>query len=479
MSDIRNNSAEMRDVAGHGRQRSRRSPWAWIPTLYVAEGLPYFAVNVLTVLMYTNMGIGLAEMAFYTGWLYLPWVIKPFWSPFVDLFKTKRLWTLAMQLLIAVAMGAVGLLLPTPFFFSATLVCFWLMAFFSATHDIAADGYYMLELDSHDQAAYVGVRSTFYRIASVIGQGGLVILAGYLEERCERVSTAWSLVFLLLSVFFAVIFFYHIFAMPRSPKDKPLPGVRPSTIVREFGMTFVTFFRKPYIWSALAFMLLYRLPEAMCVKLVQPFLKAPLSDGGLGLSTSQIGFVNGTVGVIALLAGGILGGIAISRGGLKKWLWPMALSLTLPCVFYCGLAMFQPSSFTLICAAIGVEQFGYGFGFTAFMLYLIYFSRGESQTSHYAFCTAFMALGMMLPGMAAGWLHDVFSQYNLFGMAGPQGYVNFFWWVMLCCVVTFAVCLRLRIDPEFGKKGVSDNSTGADNRSTNVCDSSAKEEVNE
>jgi len=430
----------------------KRTPWAWIPTLYIAEGLPYFAVNVLTVLMYTNMGINLAQMAFYTGWLYLPWVIKPFWSPFVDLIKTKRGWTLAMQLLIALSMAGVGLLLPTSLFFSGTLVLFWLMAFFSATHDIAADGYYMLELDSHEQAAYVGIRSTFYRIASVIGQGGLVILAGWLETSLQDVPAAWSIVFMILSVFFFIVFAWHLWAMPVPAKDRPVTGVTPRTIAKDFAMTFVTFFKKPHIWTALAFMLLYRLPEALCIKLVPPFLKAPLSEGGLALSTAQIGFVNGTVGVIALLAGGILGGIAISRGGLKKWLWPMALSLTLPCAVYCLLAMVQPRNFGLICTAIGIEQFGYGFGFTAFMLYLIYFSRGESQTSHYAFCTAFMALGMMLPGMAAGWIHDITEHFDLFGMGGPQGYVNFFWVVMLTCIATFAVCMKVRIDPEFGKK---------------------------
>lgn len=440
-----------RSKTPHARSR-KTSPWAWIPTLYIAEGLPYFAVNVLTVLMYTNMGVGLAEMSFYTGWLYLPWVIKPFWSPFVDLFKTKRFWTITMQLLIGISMAAVGLLLPTSVFFSTTLICFWLMAFFSATHDIAADGYYMLELSSHDQAAYVGVRSTFYRIASVIGQGGLVMLAGWLEVRCDDIPTAWSIVFLILSGFFLLVTLYHTFAMPRPTDDRPVPGVTARTIARDFAMTFVTFFRKPHIWSALAFMLLYRLPEAMCIKLVQPFLKAPIAEGGLGLSTSQIGFVNGTVGVIALLVGGILGGLAIARGGLRKWLWPMAAALTLPCVFYCFLAMTQPENFALICTAIGLEQFGYGFGFTAFMLYLIYFSRGESQTSHYAFCTAFMALGMMLPGMAAGWLHDIFSQYNIFGGSGPQGFINFFWWVMLCCVATFGVCMAVKIDPAFGRQ---------------------------
>lgn len=433
-------------------RKATTSPWAWIPTLYIAEGLPYFAVNTLTVLMYVNLGVPLAEMAFYTGWLYLPWVIKPFWSPFVDIIRTKRGWILAMQAALTAAMACVGFLLPAPFFFQTTLVCFWLMAFFSATHDIAADGYYMLELDSHQQAAYVGVRSTFYRIASVIGQGGLVMLAGILEKKMPSVAAAWSTVFISLSVLFLLITLYHLRFLPRAAADVPRRDVRPDDIVRDFGMAFVTFFRKPQIVPALCFMLLYRLPEAMCIKLVQPFLVAAREAGGLGLTTAQVGFVNGTVGVIALLAGGILGGLAIAAGGLKRWLWPMALSLTLPCAFYCYLAMAQPTDFAWICTAVGIEQFGYGFGFTAFMLYLIYFSRGNSATSHYAFCTAFMALGMMLPGMAAGKIHDMLEHVSLFGLSGPQGYINFFWWVMICCVVTFAVTACVKVDPKFGLK---------------------------
>lgn len=427
------------------------SPWAWIPTLYVAEGLPYFAVNVLTVLIYTELNVPLAEMAFYTSALYLPWVIKPFWSPFVDIFSTKRNWVIAMQWIMAAALGAVALFLPAPGFFATTLAAFWIIAFASATHDIAADGYYMLELDPHRQAAYVGVRSTFYRIASLIGQGGVVMLAGKLEQTMAP-SDAWSVTFVVLSAFFVIVALYHSRILPRPASDRPAEGKSAAGIAREFVMTFVTFFRKPHILAALAFMLLYRLPEALCLKLVAPFLISARADGGLGLTTLQVGFVNGTVGVIALLAGGILGGLAIARGGLKRWLWPMALSLTMPCAFYCWLAMAQPENFALICTAVGLEQFGYGFGFTAFMLYLIYFSRGESQTSHYAFCTAFMALGMMLPGMAAGWIHDRISSLGIFGGAGPQGYVNFFFLVMICCLATFGVCSIVKIDPEFGKK---------------------------
>lgn len=410
------------------------SPWRWIPTLYVAEGLPYFAVNTLTALMYVNLGLSKAEMAFYTGWLYLPWVIKPFWSPFVDLVSTKRTWTIMMELLMALCMAAIAFTLPTSGWLSLTLASFWLMAFFSATHDIAADGYYMLELDPKRQAAYVGLRSTFYRLASVLGQGGLVIMAGKLEEAWGNIPKAWGTTFGALSVLFLLITLYHSLMMPRAESDRPVPGVTAKNIIRDFGMTFVTFFRKPHIWIALTFMLLYRLPEALCIKLIQPFLVDPAAKGGLGLTTAQVGVANGTVGVIALLAGGIIGGIAIARGGLRRWVWPMALALTLPCFLYCLLAMTQPGSFLTICTAIGIEQFGYGFGFTAYMLYLMYFSQGEAQTSHYAFCTAFMAIGMMVPGMVAGW---IFEQVERAGFFGNSGYAGFFWVVMTACLATF------------------------------------------
>lgn len=430
---------------------AHRSPWSWIPTLYIAEGLPYFAVNTLAVLMYTRLGVTNAEMAFYTGWLYLPWVIKPFWSPFVDLLSTKRRWVVAMQLSLAVSMAAVAFALPVPFYFAATLAAFWLMAFCSATHDIAADGYYMLALTHHQQAAYVGLRSTFYRIASVIGQGALVVVAGIFERTTGDIPMAWSMVFAILSALFLALGIYHSWSMPRVEKAVEAPPTM-GEIFRGFGETFSTFFTKRHIGTALAFMLLYRFPEAMLSKLVQPFLVHAREVGGLGLSTQQVGIVNGTVGVIGLLAGGILGGVAISRDGLRRWLWPMALALTVPCGFYCYLAMVQPTDFLLISIGIFVEQFGYGFGFAAFMLYLIYFSEGPLKTSHYAFCTAFMALGMMLPGMAAGWIHEQLESVHIFSSVGPQGYTNFFWWVMLCCIPTFIVCSIVHIDPNFGRK---------------------------
>ena len=382
------------------------------------------------------MGVPMDKMAFYTGLLYLPWVIKPFWSPFIDLVKTKRWWTLLMQGLICLSMALTGALIPVSSFFTGTLIVFWFMAFFSATHDIAADGYYMMALDEKAQAAYVGVRSTFYRIASILGQGGIVIIAGLLEEAHSDIPLAWSLTFWILSGLFLLIFLWDCLVMPRPERDRPLPGVTSKKILIDFGRTFVTFFAKKHIWVALAFMLLYRLPEALCLKLVQPFLLDAPSNGGLGLSTSQVGFVNGTVGVAALLGGGIVGGIAIARGGLKKWLWPMALALTLPCIVYFFFALYQPSDFVTISVGLGFEQFGYGFGFTAFMLYLMYFSAGDSQTSHYAFCTAFMALGMMIPGMFAGWLFTFLEKIGE-GLIQNSGYILFFGVIMLTCLATF------------------------------------------
>ena len=317
------------------------------------------------------------------------------------------------------------------------------MAFFSATHDIAADGFYMMALDEKAQAAFVGVRSTFYRIASILGQGGVVILAGKLEDSFGDVPDAWAVTFGVLSLFFLIVFVWDAFIMPLPPRDRPSAEIKASDIIKNFLETFVTFFSKPYIWLAIAFMLLYRLPEALCLKLLPPFMLEPVDAGGLGLTTAQVGVANGTVGVIALLAGGIVGGLAIASGGLRRWLWPMAMALTLPCAVYCFFAMYQPD-YIWICMGLGIEQFGYGFGFTAYMLYLMYFSAGESQTSHYAFCTAFMALGMMLPGMCAGWLFNLCENIAQALVAGSSGYVIFFLMIMVSCLATFFSVMVVR-----------------------------------
>ena len=431
------------------------NPWWWIPTLYFAEGIPYFIVNNISVIMFTNMGMSKGDMAMYTSLLYLPWVIKPLWSPFVDIIKTKRWWIMAMQILMSVAFAAVAFSLPHPSaevmasgstdvsMFAVTLILFWITAFASATHDIAADGFYMLALSPGDQSLFVGIRSTFYRLSSIFGQGVLVVIAGLLEKRLGDIPQAWSITLAVSAVIFAAVTLWHTFRLPRPTSDGSRSeasegGVR--RIFLEFARTFVTFFSKKHVWIAMAFMLLYRLPEAFLVKMMNPFLLDSAAEGGLGLSTETVGIVYGTIGVAALTVGGILGGIAASRWGLKKSLWPMAMSLTLPCLSFVFLAAFQPENIFVISSCVALDQFGYGFGFTAYMLYLIYFSDGEFKTAHYSLCTAFMALSMMLPGMVAGYLQEA------------VGYVWFFGFVMVCCLVTVLVTLLLKVDPEYGKK---------------------------
>lgn len=416
------------------------SPWAWIPTLYFAQGLPYVAVMTISVIMYKRLGISNAELAFYTGWLNLPWVIKPLWSPFIDLMKTKRWWTTTMQLLIGAGLAGIAFTVPTEHFFQWTLAIFWLMAFSSATHDIAADGFYMLGLNSHQQALFVGIRSTFYRIATIAGQGLLIMLAGHLETSTGNIPYAWSLTFMVLAGLFIALWAYHYFILPRPDSDRATCEVSTNTLMKEFIGTFVSFFKKKQAGIAILFMLLYRLPEAQLAKMSIPFLVDPINEGGLGLTTEQIGFVQGTIGIIGLTLGGILGGIAVSRGGLKRWLWPMVCAISIPDIVYVYLSYVQPESLLSINTCVFIEQFGYGFGFTAYMLYLIYFADGEHKTAHYAICTAFMALGMMIPGIAAGWLQEV------------MGYKLFFIWIMICTLATFGAAALLKIDPEFGKK---------------------------
>lgn len=416
------------------------SPWAWVPTLYFAQGLPYVAVMTISVIMYKRLGISNTDIALYTSWLYLPWVIKPFWSPFVDLLKTKRWWVVTMQMLVGAGLAGVAFTLPTDFFFQASLAVFWLVAFSSATHDIAADGYYMLALEPHEQAFFVGIRSTFYRISTIAGQGILVMIAGALETSTGKIPMSWSITFFIMAGLFIAFCLYHKFILPKPASDKPSVTVTASNLMKEFFATFASFFKKKQVAVAILFMLFYRFPEAQLVKLITPFLIDPREVGGLGLTTTEIGLTYGTIGIIGLTIGGILGGILASRGGLKKWLWPMALIISLPNIAFVYLASVQPESFWVINLCVFIEQFGYGFGFTAYMLYMIYFSDGEHKTAHYAICTAFMALGMMLPGMAAGWLQE------------QLGYENFFIWVMICCIGTLVVTAFLKVDPNFAKK---------------------------
>ena len=443
---------------------NRGRAWAWVPTLYFFEGIPYFLVNVVSVTMFKRLGMDNASLAALTSLLYLPWVIKPLWSPAVDVFKTKRWWILVMQAALVACFAALSFSIPRTVgspvgAFIPALVLFYTGAMLSSTHDIAADGFYMIALDTHDQSLFVGIRSTFYRISSVFGQGIIVVVAGLLETRWGNIPKAWLVTLLASSSLLAVLAVWHYYNLPsveKASEGEAIPSetratlgiVRGRTVstanggaerseaveegsgspsaLRFFG-SFATFFSKPGIGLALAFMLLFRLPEAFSVKMLTPFMLDPSEAGGLGLSTAQSGLVYGTAGVIALTIGGILGGIFAAKVGLRKALWPMALSLALPCAVYLYMAAAQPSHLWVVYLCVAFDQFGYGFGFTAYMLYLMHFSDGQYKTSHYAICTAFMALSMMVPGFFAGWLQQ------------SLGYTGFFVLVMVCCLATVAV----------------------------------------
>jgi PAT family beta-lactamase induction signal transducer AmpG len=417
-----------------------RSPWAWVPSLYLAEGIPYVMVMTVSVVLYKRLGISNTDIALYTSWLYLPWVIKPFWSPFVDMFRTKRFWIVAMQLLIGASLACVALTIPLAGFFRYTLAVFWIMAFSSATHDIAADGFYMFGLKEYQQAAFIGVRSMFYRIAMIAAQGALVVLAGYLEGRSASIASAWSVTFFVTAAFFLAFFVYHFFILPFPATDRPAPRDESKSFFHRFLNTFALFFGKKDIMAVIAFLLFYRFAEAQLVKMVAPFLLDPRSAGGLGLSTAEVGVVYGTVGVLMLVLGGILGGYVISRKGLRFWLWTMVFVMHLPDLAFVYLSWAMPENLSIITFAVALEQFGYGFGFTAYSLFMIMVSEGEHKTVHYAVCTGFMALGMMIPGMFSGWLQE------------QLGYLNFFLWIVISTVPGFIVPALVRIDPEFGKR---------------------------
>jgi PAT family beta-lactamase induction signal transducer AmpG len=415
-----------------------KSPWLWVPSLYFGQAIPYVVVMMLSVIMYKANGISNTDIALYTSWLYLPWVIKPLWSPFVDMFRTKRFWIVGLQLVIGAALGLVALTTHLPSFFQVSLAVLWLMAFSSATHDIAADGFYMLGLRQQQQAAFVGVRSTFYRLGMLAGQGGLVYLAGQLTERTGDVRFAWSVVFCVLAAMFLALCVYHHFVLPRPADDKAVQqGGNP---LREFFGTFGAFFRQRDIWLILGFILTFRLGESQLLKLAAPFLMDPVAKGGLGLTTSQVGVAYSTVGVLALTLGGLLGGYLISRAGLKRCLWLMVFSVHIPDLVFVYLASVQPQNFYLISASLALEQFGYGFGFTAMMMYMIMVADGEHKTAHYAICTGLMALGMMLPGMVSGKIQEFL------------GYQHFFIYVCLMTIPAFIMAALVKIDPDFGKK---------------------------
>jgi PAT family beta-lactamase induction signal transducer AmpG len=411
-------------------------PWYWIPFLNFASGFPYAIIISVSVIMYKNLGIANEDIGVYTSLLYLPWVIKPLWSPFIDLYATKRKWFLAMQLVIAVAFLIVGLTIPMNHFFMLSLALFWVAAFASASNDVASDGFYMLALEKEQQSFFLGIRSTFYRLSMLTANGLIVILGGFLEQKFGDKSKAWSYTMIVVALIMAFLTIYNFFTTPKVEETKETE----STHKVSFGEVFATFFQKKQIGIILAFILLFRLGESQLLKMLTPFLIDEKAKGGMGLTTEDVGIIYGTFGVAALVVGGILGGIAISKGGLRKWMLPMFLAMHLPIIGFVLLAHFHPASIHYIYAAVIAEQFGYGFGFAAFMMYLIYVAEGELKTSHYSIATGFMALGMMVPGMLSGYI----QQY--------LGYGNFFIWVFLATIPGLILSQLLKYPADFGKK---------------------------
>ncbi len=411
------------------RRSGRCRDWIWVPSVYFTQGLPYALVISVSPVLYKRLGLDNTQIAFYTGWLYLPWIIKPLWSPVVELMRSKRWWIVTMQMLMGCGFAAIGLTIPTDGCLPWSLTFFWLLAFSSATHDIAVDGMYMLGLPERSQAFFVGIRSTFYRLAMLAGQGGVVIAAGRLENTLGGVKPAWMLAFLGTSALLFLLSLYHFRTLPRPNEDHP-PGI-PGGLGMEFRNTFKQFFTQKNIGWILAFILTYRLGESQLVKIAPLFLLDPPAEGGLGLQTSHYGLVYGVVGLIALLGGGILGGMATSRNGLKSWIWVMLVCMNLPNLAYVYLSWLQPESIWIITACVALEQLGYGFGFTGLILLLIHVSKGPYQTAHYAIGTGLWSLGMMLPGMISGWIQSWL------------GYPVFFFWVMLASLPVFGTAKKI------------------------------------
>jgi len=416
-----------------------RHPWRWVPSLYFCQGIPNVVMTSVAVVLLKNLEVSNADIAFYTSVAYLPWVVKPLWSPLVERAGRKRRWIVTLQFVLSLVFGLIALALPAPDAIRLVLVLLWVMAFSSATHDIAADGFYLDALPPHQQAAFVGVRSTFFRVASIAGKGGLVWLAGCLIGITGAVRPGWMGVFGLLAAGFLLFALAHLVLLPRVPADER-PRVAAASAAVDFGRTFLAFFRKPRIWQTGFFLLTYRLAEALALKLVEPFLLDARAVGGLGLTNKQLGLAYGVVGTASALAGGLLGGWLISRHGLKRMLWPMILIMHLPIGVFLVLAQLRPESLPVIGAALAAEQFGYGFGFTAYMVYMMMVAEGEHKTAHYALCTGFMAASIMLPGMAAGWIQE------------QLGYVNFFVLVCVTTLPSFLATALIKVDPGYARK---------------------------
>lgn len=391
-----------------------RTPWAFVPSLYFAEGVPYILANTVSVILYKRLGVDNATIALVTSWLYLPWVVKMLWSPLVDTRGTKRQWILTTQFLLSIGLAGVAFSLGLPAFLPVSLAVFAVIALVSATHDVAADGFYLHALDPQRQAWFVGVRTMFYRGAMIFGSGLLVTLAGRFETSMSSVAAAWTAVFALAAGIYALLWLWHRAMLPRPDSDRPV--VREARAAEAgWAAIFGAWLRQPRVAVIIAFILLYRLGEALLLKLATPFLLDGHEAGGLGFTTQQVGLSYGTVGLACLVLGGISGGWLIARFGLRRLLWPLALALNVPHLAYLYMAYAQPGP-ALAFPLVAIEQLGYGLGTTAFMVVLMRLSKGEHRTSHYAIATGLMALGMMLPGMVSGKIQEAIGYRHFFAL---------------------------------------------------------------
>lgn len=418
-----------------------RYPWVWIPSLYFAEGLPQVVVAELSVLMYQQLGLGNARIAFYTSWFYLPWVLKPLWNPFVDLLKTKRWWVLTMEALLGAAFAGMAFTIPTGLWWQSSIFLLWVTAFSSTTHDLAADGIYIMGLDYKAQSLFLTIRNAFYQVASIIGKGILVWLAGFVQVVYRgQIRYSWSIVFLAITGIFIGLWLYHYYVLPRHVDDLTVRKNDWMHKLDEIMNAFATFFKQKNIASSVAFMLLYFLPSALLLKIQLLFLRDYTHSGGLGLSPQEFSFAYGTIGVIGMLAGSIIGGMMVRRYGLKRWLWPMTFAMTLTNVVYLLLSLQQISDLRIISLLVFIQQAGYGLGFCALTFSLTYFSGGHFRTIHYSICSGMMATSLMVPGIFSGWLQ------------AELGYHRFFLLVLAVSIVTYIVTALVKIPSEFGKR---------------------------
>jgi PAT family beta-lactamase induction signal transducer AmpG len=401
-------------------RRSGFSPSLWVPTLYFAEGLPFYAVNMMALIFYSRMGVSNATITATVSLLGLPWSLKPLWSPFLEMYKTKKFFVVLLEFVGGLSLGLLALCLPLPGYFRYSVALLAVIGFCASTHDIAADGLYIASLTPRQQAAYAGWQGGFFNIARFVSQGGLLILAGYLENRMP-VARAWMMIFASVGVTLVVVSLFHARVLPSGGEERHAESLQ--QMLSTFWDVVVSFFKKPNIYFLLLFVFLYRAGEGQVVKIGPLFLKAARDTGGLGLSTAQFGTIYGTFGTAAFILGSVLGGYFAAWLGLKRALLPLILVMNLPMLTYFYLSTAMPTSSPMIAAAMSLEMFGYGFGFVGVMLVMMQeIAPGKYQTAHYAFANSLMNLGLIVPGAVSGLIQT------------KIGYQHFFLWVLISAI---------------------------------------------